>query len=72
MFILGFLCGAPFWIAAGLVLRHCLDLYEIPQREPHDVVDEHYGADDVIHTTYPQRPHIYTQYPRNGGETAQD
>ena len=70
----------------GIIVRHWLDLHEIPQKEPHDAVEEVYGAEDgyeVRHynfphpgetttTTYPQQPHRAYFYPRNGGESASD
>ena len=63
MFTLGFLCGAPFWILAGIAIHHWLDLVELDEEE---AVEEAYGADEVIRTTYPQRPHAV--YTRNGDE----
>ena len=57
----------------GIIVRHWLDLHEIPQKEPHEAVDEAYGASEVIHTTYPQRPTAaYTSYPCAGGDSTND
>ena len=87
MFVLGFLCAAPFWISAGFIIRHWLDLHEIPQKEPchggpaaHGVVGEDYGHahhvspndnTDTVVTTS-QQPYKAYFYPCNGGETASD
>lgn len=72
MFLLGFGMGMFYGVISGIVLRHILDLYELPQETPYDAVETTYGASDII-STYPQRPTtIHTSYPRNGGESAQD
>ena len=64
----------------GIIVRHWLDLHEIPQKEPHDAVEHAYGADEVTWVEFTVAPNDTYQrmglptitYPRNGGESASD